>query len=436
MKKSDERLALGIPDSPEAIIEIQRRQKPVAFDNAKRAPFWKGKLDHIDASKLDDPEEWAKIPILDKDQLRKLSVEQFYEDFCIAPREDICEYWRSGGSTGQPLFYPKTYDDIRYNMVGFARTFQCSGTLPGNVAHVSFPLGIHPAGHMWARAARIIGVGAVWGGAGASLPSAMQLQLIKDLKPTLWLGMSSYGLHLANLAAAEGIDLKAGSVNRIMCTAEAVSSAKRAKLERDWGAEVYDCFGMTECSMMGAESEKRDGFHIWTDLAHIEILNEETFKPVDEGEPGLLVMTPMFSNNGAAFLRWNSGDIVTWKRNGETSSEFGVFPIIRHAHRTAGFFKIRGVNINHQEYEDFIFDIPEVNDFKAELVTASDGTDAFLLSIELRPGSETSVVTQNVIDKTKRIFEVTADVHVMQIGTLAKEFESSVKAPRFADLRK
>ena len=63
MKKSDERLALGIPDSPEAIIEIQRRQKPVAFDNAKRAPFWKGKLDHIDASKLDDPEEWAKIPI-------------------------------------------------------------------------------------------------------------------------------------------------------------------------------------------------------------------------------------------------------------------------------------------------------------------------------------------------------------------------------------
>ena len=221
-----------------------------------------------------------------------------------------------------------------------------------------------------------------------------------------------------------------------MCTAEAVSSAKRAKLERDWGAEVYDCFGMTECSMMGAESEKRDGFHIWTDLAHIEILNEETFKPVDEGEPGLLVMTPMFSNNGAAFLRWNSGDIVTWKRNGETSSEFGVFPIIRHAHRTAGFFKIRGVNINHQEYEDFIFDIPEVNDFKAELVTASDGTDAFLLSIELRPGSDTSVVTQNVIDKTKRVFEVTADVHVMQIGTLAKEFESSVKAPRFADLRK
>ena len=433
---SGEELALSIPESPEAIEEIQRQQKPIAFRNAKRATFWKGKLDHINPKNLDDPEEWAKIPILDKDQLRGMTTEQFYTDFCTAHPKEICEYWRSGGSTGKPLFYPKTYEDIRYNMVGFARTFQCSGTPPGNVAHISFPLGIHPAGHMWARSARIIGVGAIWGGAGASLPSTIQLELIRDLKPTIWMGMSSYGLHLANLAASKGIDLKSGSVERIMCTAEPVSAAKRDKLERDWGADVYDCFGMTECSMMGSESEKRDGFHIWTDLAHIEVLDEETMKPVGEGEPGLLVMTPLFSNNGAAFLRWNSGDIVTWKRNGATSSKFGVFPVIEHAHRTAGFFKIRGVNINHQEFEDFIFDIREINDFKAELITREDGTDNFLLSIEINPESDATSVVQNLVVKTKQVFEVTADIKVLNLGTLAVEFESSVKAPRFADLRK
>ena len=119
--------------------------------------------------------EWAKIPILDKNQLRALSTEQFYEEFCTARQQDICEYWRSGGSTGRPLFYPKTYEDIRYNMIGFTRTFECTGTSPGNVAHISFPLGIHPAGHMWARAARIIGIGAVWAGSGAALSSTIQL---------------------------------------------------------------------------------------------------------------------------------------------------------------------------------------------------------------------------------------------------------------------
>ena len=436
MTDSASELPLGIPESPEAIAEIQRIRKPIAFENAKRAPFWKGKLDHINPAKLDDPEEWAKIPIMDKDQLRALSTEEFYADFCTARQEDICEYWRSGGSPGRPLFYPKTYEDIRYNMVGFARTFQCSGTLPGNVAHIAFPLGIHPAGHMWARAARIIGIGAIWGGSGASLPSANQLELIQSLKPTVFMGMSSYGLHLANLAAAEGIDLANGSVNRVLCTAEPVSAAKRAKLERDWGAEVYDCFGMTECSMMGAEGAARNGFHVWTDLAYIEVLDEETLKPVGEGEPGVLVMTPLFSNNGAAFLRWNSGDIVTWERQEDPTSEFGVFPVIRHAHRTAGFFKIRGVNINHQEYEDFLFDIPEVNDFKAELVTAADGTDRFSLSIEIRAGVDVAAISEKVASATKSTFEVTPNVSVLDLGTLAKEFETSVKAPRFADKRK
>jgi phenylacetate-CoA ligase len=436
MNNNTSELPLGIPESPEAIAEIQRIRKPIAFENARRANFWKGKLDHINPAKLDDPEEWAKIPIMDKDQLRALSTEEFYEDFCTARQEDICEYWRSGGSTGRPLFYPKTYEDIRYNMVGFARTFQCTGTLPGNVAHIAFPLGIHPAGHMWARAARIIGIGAIWGGSGASLPSANQLELIQSLKPTVFMGMSSYGLHLANLAAAEGIDLANGSVNRVLCTAEPVSAAKRAKLERDWGADVYDCFGMTECSMMGAEGPNRNGFHVWTDLAYIEVLDQETLQPVGEGEPGVFVMTPLFSNNGAAFLRWNSGDIVTWERQSDPESEFGVFPIIRHAHRTAGFFKIRGVNINHQEYEDFLFDIPEVNDFKAELITADDGTDSFSLSLEVRAGVAVDEISAKVVDATKRTFEVTPNVSVLELGTLAKEFESSVKAPRFADKRK
>ncbi|MEX2455606.1 MAG: AMP-binding protein [Rhodospirillaceae bacterium] len=428
-------LPLALPGSPEEIDRIQRERKPIAFANAKRAAFWKGRLDHINPAKLDDPEEWAKIPILDKDQLRALTTEQFYENFCTARREDICEYWRSGGSTGRPLFYPKTYEDIRYNMVGFTRTFECTGTLPGNLAHISFPLGIHPAGHMWARAARHMGIGAVWGGSGAALPSATQLELIRTMHPTVWMGMSSYGLHLANLAAAEGVDLAGGSVNRILCTAEPVSAAKRAKLERDWGAEVYDCFGMTECSMMGAESEARDGFHVWTDLAHIEVLDETTFKPVAEGQPGLFVMTPLYSNNGAAFIRWNSGDIVTWKRQGESRSDFAVFPVVRHAHRTAGFFKFRGVNINHQEFEDFLFDIPAVNDFKAELVSADDGTDRFALSIEVRPGSDAETVSGEVAKRTKATFEVTPEVSVLTLGTLAREFESSVKAPRFSDRR-
>lgn len=430
-----ETLPLSLPRDREEIEGIQRRQKVKAVENAQKSAFWKDQLSGIDMNKLDDPEEWRKIPILEKDVLRQMSAEEFYADFCIASGPEICEYWRSGGATGKPLFYPKTYEDIRYNMVGFTRTFACTGTDAGHVAHLSFPLGIHPAGHMWARAGRILDIGMVWAGAGAALPSATQLELIRSLKPTLWMGMSSYGLHLANLAQAEGYDLAGGSVNRILCTAEPVSKAKRDKLEREWGADMFDCFGMTECSMMGAESEARDGFHIWTDLAYIEVVDEETKKPVAEGEPGLLIVTPLFSNNGAPFLRWNAGDIVTYRSEGATGSDFAVFPVIEHAHRTAGFFKVRGVNINHQDLEDFLFENTAVNDFKAEALESQDGNDVFKLSIEARRGVDEDQLRAAVTEETKIKFELTPEVEFLEVGTLAKEFETSVKAPRFVDRR-
>ena len=35
----------------------------------------------------------------------------------------------------------------------------------------------------------------------------------------------------------------------------------------------------------------------------------------------------------------------------------------------------------------------------------------------------------------KRTFEVTAEVEVLPLGTLAAEFERSIKAPRFVDKR-
>lgn len=430
----DALIDMPLPRSRAEIAEIQRRRKVRAVEQAKRAPFWRGKLDHVRLDRLDDPEEWRKIPILDKDMLRALTPEAFYREFCIADPADIAEYWRSGGTTGKPLFYPRTFADIHYAMFGFRRTYECMGCRRGDRAHLSMPLGIHPAGHMWARAGEQAGIGMVWAGAGAACPSAMQLDLIQMLQPTVWMGMSSYGLHLANLAEQRGIDLAAGTVKRILCTAEPLSDAKRDKLSRHWGARVFDSFGMTECMMMGAESEAAEGFHIWTDLAFIEVVDPATGAPVPEGAEGTLVVTPLFTNNATPFLRWNSGDIVRYREHGDHDGPFSVFPLVKHAHRTAGFFKIRGVNINHAEFEDMMFAERDIGDFKAELV-AKDGLDALRLSVEFRRGVDAAAAVAAVGRRVKSTFEVTPEVVVLDPGTLAREFESSVKAPRFVDAR-
>jgi phenylacetate-CoA ligase len=436
-RRADPDVVASLADLPKTRGEIERIQserKRHALTQARRATFYASKLEHINADRLDDPDEWRKIPVLDKETLRKLEDREFYEKFCIAPDDGIAEYWRSGGATGTPLFYPRSFCDIAAAMIGFARIYDCTNCGRGGRAHVSFPLGIHPVGQMLARAAATRGIAVNWAGSGTTTPSALQLELIDRLRPTIWMGMSSYGLHLANLAEARGLDLAARSIETVLCSAEPLSEAKREKLARQWGAQVRDTFGMTEAGMMGAEDKAGRGFRIWTDMFLVEVLDPDSYAPVEEGNVGCLVVTPLWTNNVTPFLRWSSGDLVTWQRGDDDTGPFSVFPLIKHAHRTSGFFKIRGINVNHSEFEDFIFSNLDISDFKAELVTERD-LEAMVLSIEVRRGLDAAILVEALTSAVRNQFELTPRIVVVETGTLAKEFETSVKMPRFSDRR-
>ena len=293
----------------------------------------------------------------------------------------------------------------------------------------------------WRRRDGSIGwfdVGMNWVGAGNAVPSQAQLDLIGALKPTVFIGMSSFALHLANLAEAKGIDLAASSVKKVVCSAETLSQAKREKIGRMWGAQVYDVFGMSEAGLMGAETEAHDGIHIWTDMFSLEVVDTDTGKSVNEGEIGTLCVTPLWTNHATPFLRWNSGDMVRYidKTDKGRGIWAELFPMIRHANRTTGFFKLRGVNMNHADFEDTMFSEPQVNDFQAVLLTEEKtGREGLKLLIEVKRGSDDATVRELVGALIKRTFEVTAEVEVLPLGTLAAEFERSIKAPRFVDKR-
>ena len=418
-------MPLPLPKSRQDIEKIQSERKRVALQRARRAPMFAERLREINVDKLDDWEEWSKIPILDKERLRQFSPPQFMSQFCTAESGDIAELWRSGGSTGVPLFYPRTYEDIEYAKLSFGRIFDCSGMGRSGIAHISFPLGIHPVGHVFARVAQEMGIGVNWAGSGASTPSAAQVQLIDYLKPNMWLGMASFAIHLANLAEAQGIDLATSSVEQMYSSAEPLSDAKREKIERSWGAKMHEGFGMTEAGFMGSETPAREGLHIWTDMYYCEVLNPDTLEPVPEGEVGTLVVTPLWTNNGTPFIRWSSGDLVTYHSEGNYDGPFSVFPIMRHSHRTTGFFKVRGVNIGHPEFEDFMFRNAAVNDFKCE--AAFDGSlDQLKVSVEYRRGADPDSETRGLEAAIKHTFEVSAQIQVLATGALAEEFEGAI----------
>ena len=372
---------------------------------------------------------WHKIPLLTKEELRQIPPERFHDEFCIQPRTKVVEYWRSGGATGRPLFYPRSTEDMEHGLRAFERAWALIGATSDDCAHISFPLGVHPVAHLYVRAAINHGIGTVWCGAGTNTPSETQLELIDHLKPTVWLGMASYGLHLANLAEANGFDLAGSTVKKLIVAAEPLSPVKRQKLERAWGAEVFDHFGMTEAAFVAGEGVGHHGLHIWADQFYCEVVDEKSGEPVRDGDIGSLVVTPLWNNTMTPFLRWSSGDLVSFSSEGKGDGPWSVFPTLKHARRTVGFFKVRGVNINHADLEDALFRDPQVVDFRAEVTNAGDN-DVLHLLVELRDED-----TTRVVDAIRKTFQLTPQVSLLPRGTIARDFEAAVKAPRFVDKR-
>jgi len=125
---------------------------------------------------------------------------------------------------------------------------------------------------------------------------------------------------------------------------------------------------------------------------------------------------------------------VTWQRGDDDSGPFSVFPLVKHAHRTSGFFKIRGINVNHSEFEDFIFRNADISDFKAELVTDRD-LEIMVVSVEVRRGIDPAAAVEGLKSAVRDQFGLTPQIVTVETGSLAREFEASVKMPRFADRR-
>jgi phenylacetate-CoA ligase len=187
---------------------------------------------------------------------------------------------------------------------------------------------------------------------------------------------------------------------------------------------------MTEAAFVAGEGVGHQGLHVWADQFFVEVLDERSGRPVPDGEVGSLVVTPLWNNTMTPFLRWSSGDLVSLERGKpQDKLPWSVFPILRHARRTVGFFKVRGVNINHADLEDALFRDPDVVDFRAEVLNEGDN-DVLRLFVETRSGQP-----ENAVDSVRKTFQITPQVTLLARGTIAREFEAAVKPPRFVDRR-
>src|SRR5581483_2947208 len=97
--------------------------------------------------------------------------------------------------------------------------------------------------------------------------TSRQVMLLRDLEVTVLNTTPSYALHIAEVAAAEGVDLRALPLRVVFLGAEPMSDGLQRELEERMGITVYEQYGLSEIIGPGVAStcEQQDGLHVWED---------------------------------------------------------------------------------------------------------------------------------------------------------------------------
>ena len=283
--------------APDELRELQvrrfGRQLAYAYENS---PFYRRKLDDagIDPDGIERLADVRRVPTTDKAELRDAQTGDLflYGDLLATDPGDVTEYHQTSGTTGQPVRQADSWRDWEWWGDCWATVLWAQGFRPDD--RVFFPFSYNVFVAFWAAhyACERIGAEVVPGG---NLSSAQRVVKIDDLDVTAFASTPTYALRLAEVAREEGIDPTDTAVSRIVCAGEPGASVPgtKARIESEWGADVYDHAGATETGAWGFScTGEAIGLHMNEAQFLVEVL-DEAGEPVSPGEIGEVVVTPL-----------------------------------------------------------------------------------------------------------------------------------------------
>ena len=209
----------------------------------------------------------------------------------------------SGTTTGRPLRWPDTPAGWDWLLGCWQLGFREMGLSAADRAF--FPFSFGPFLGFWSAfeaATRFGMLGLPGGGMG----SAARVRFLMDHRATVVFATPTYALHLAEYAAAEGVDLAGSAVRAVVVAGEpgGCLPATRSRIETVWGARVFDHYGMTEVGPVAFEPADDPGSLAVLDSEYIaEIVDPAGIRPgaagrgrrtgADQPWPGRLVADPV-----------------------------------------------------------------------------------------------------------------------------------------------
>ena len=209
---------------------------------------------------LRGPADLVRLPFTQKAELADDQAEHPpYGSALTYPVERYCRlHQTSGTSTGRPLRWLDTPESWEGVLNCWRVSFPFMGLTASD--RVFFPFSFGPFIGFWSafEAASRAGCLVIPGG---GMTSTARLRFLVEHEITVVFATPTYALHLAELAAREGIDLAGSSVRAVVVAGEpgGTIAATRQRIEQVWGARVFDHYGMTEVGPVAVEAENTPG---------------------------------------------------------------------------------------------------------------------------------------------------------------------------------
>ena len=291
---------------------------------------------------------------------------------------------QTSGTTGRPMRWLDTPASWRWFKRCWAQIFRIVGLTRQD--RLCFPFSFGPFIGFWAGFEGALQFDNLCIAAGG-MSSEVRLQVILEHQVTFICCTPTYALRLAEVAQREGIDLVNSSVRAILVAGEPGGSIPsiRERIETAWGARVLDHWGMTDIGSLGIESIEDPASLLVLETECIaEIVDPETFKPVDPGEQGELLITNL-GRHGMPVIRFRTGDIV----QAATSPNKCGCQLLRLdggiLGRADDMFTIRGNNVFPSSVEAVLREFTEVAEFR---MTVREKDSMQHLVIEIEPNTE------------------------------------------------
>lgn len=346
------------------------------------------------------------------------------------PLERYTRFHQTSGTSGVPLRWLDTPESWDWLMGNWSTIFQAAGVSARDRVFFAFSFG--PFIGFWLAFEAAAKLGCLCIPAGG-LGSAARLRMLIESQATVLCCTPTYALRLAEVAAAEGIDLAASRISKIIVAGEPGGSvpAIRRQIESAWvGARVFDHHGMTEVGPVTYECPEHPGFlHVIETSYFAEIVNPSSGQPAAPGEKGELILTTL-GRTGSPLLRYRTGDWVKARvRPPDKPCECGRFDLALEGgilDRVDDMVIVRGVNVFPSAVDEIVRSFPEITEYRVN-VNRARSLPEIRVEIELTPDcAEADTLAARLEAAFQTALNLRVPVTITTPGTLPR-FEMKAK---------